>query len=646
VSLLHCRVGGILGIGALFAASLASASDLQLGDNVMWAATAREAVVPAGLDRATAGRYEDDFIFEYRSIAVHFSADTVELKSKRVSRYNSAVGVRDMGNMSISFDARSDLVRIEHALVIDSADNIHVVEPSAVQILPSDTVSAFSDAMYVLVPFQGLDIGSRAILVTTTTTDRDEVVAPWGASYYQQYGVPQEHVEIHISWDAPELEPAWHAELAGMSCKPVGERSVTCAGQDIPAYPLNEEVFYDDVVPQFVVAEQRSWGDIQDWYRPRFEAALSGNSSIAETAARLSEGLETEADILRAFHEFVATKIRYVALEHGENAYAPHSSAVTLERRYGDCEDKAALLVDLLKQVDIRMSPVLVSTTRRSVDKLATPTSRYFDHLIVCGALSNGHEYCLDGTDPYTGIDHLSGWIQGAAALRIDGNPAPHLLPQSDYRWVLRERTDMTLDASGNLEERGEIEYGNALGTSLREGLARLTTEELQDWAVKDYQNTVSDRVEPVFRFDGIDKTDRDVRVEWQTSYDSIVSPDEDLDFAERASWLLPMLRSLHTDNEVYEYRSPGLLFESVISINVHPRWNIAFPGPDIDMRSSFGELKRTYAVEGQTVTATTSFRTTARTVGVDEVDAFNKFLEIVQDESAFRTNGVLAETP
>lgn len=585
-----------------------------------------------------------DIVVQLRRIEFTLSEDTVETKRTRVYRYGTGEGVRDFGNIRISFDTVRDTVNVQHALVIDSMGGIHVVEPETVQILPDDSFNVFSDSRVALIPLTGLDIGATAIIIDTTTSNRGKDIGPWGVSIYEQLGVLQERLEIKINWTSPGLRPTWHSELDGMSCTETDNGSLSCFATGIPPYPADENAHYDDAVPQFVVAEKRSWANIGEWYRPLFQSALTSDQSVVDMAAQLSDGLDDETEVLRAIHRFVATKVRYVGLEHGDSAYVPHPTSTTLERRYGDCKDKAALLIDLLHHAGIEMSPVLVSTTRRNAEKLFVPTRNYFDHLIVCGTLTNGKEYCLDGTDPYTGIESLSDWIQGAVALHVQQDAGPILLSEDRYRWILREDLELTLTETGGLIEKGEMEYAGTYGTSIRQRLSGMNGSELQDWAMDDYHGTVSSLVDPSFEFSGIDDIETGVTVSWDATYTGLLSPSEDLEYAEQSSWLNQAINALRTENKVFDYRFPGLRYESMVTVNVNDGWEVGYTGPDIVMQNEFGDFRRNYEIQGQTVVINTSFAAASAVINVDDIERFTRFMEIIREEGVFRLYGTLRD--
>ena len=625
----------------------ASGNPTRLDSNVAFAATARQAIVPAAIDLTPTSAIKNDeesFVIQLRRIEYVLSEDSIERSVTRVYRYLQSDGVRDYGNVRTHFNGASDLVEIRHAMVVTSAGAIHVIEPETVQVLPTDTVDVFSDSKFVLLPLTGLDTGSTAIVIDHVKTSRRDLVAPWGVSISEQYGVTQERLEVHVKWSSPGLRPEWHSELPGMSCTESHDNSLMCVATDIPAYPINSDVYYDDIVPQLVLAEKRSWPEIGNWYETLFKTSLVSDASIVQMAAQLSEGLGDEVQKLKAIHDFVATQIRYVGLEHGSFAFRPHRTDLTLQRRYGDCKDKTALLIDLLKQVGINMSPVLVSTGRRDPKKLFVPSGSYFDHLIVCGALANGEEYCLDGTDPYSGIKPLGGWIQGAVALYVAQQSGPTVLPAERFRWVFDEELELTITDAGQLLENGRLVYNGAYGSSLRSNLSALSSKELQKWAIENYHLTVSDLVDPRFHFSGMDAINESLIMGWTTEYSNLVSPTHELKYVEVSAWLNSILSSLESDNDAYDYRFPGARYEATTTINVNKKWRINNISPDIDMQSQFGRFRRSHEIEGQKVLIRTSVEAPGGVIAVDDITRFARFLRILKEENAIRVEGAIRD--
>ena len=90
--------------------------------------------------------------------------------------------------------------------------------------------------------------------------------------------------------------------------------------------------------------------------RPQF--AL--DQPLKEQVAQLIKGARTDRDKIAAIQEFVLRSTRYVALEFGIYSYKPYPVAQTFARRFGDCKDKASLMIAMLREAGIDAELALV----------------------------------------------------------------------------------------------------------------------------------------------------------------------------------------------------------------------------------------------------------------------------------------------
>jgi hypothetical protein len=94
--------------------------------------------------------------------------------------------------------------------------------------------------------------------------------------------------------------------------------------------------------------------------------------------------------------------VRYLGVELGPNSHQPHPPDQVLRQRFGDCKDKALLLVALLRELGIDAAPALVNTTRRRGLDEVQPSPFAFDHAIV-QAQFNGRVVWIDATESSKG---------------------------------------------------------------------------------------------------------------------------------------------------------------------------------------------------------------------------------------------------
>jgi transglutaminase-like putative cysteine protease len=168
---------------------------------------------------------------------------------------------------------------------------------------------------------------------------------------------------------------------------------------DVKAFPLEADAppSYEQL-PWVEATEFKDWQEVARLGAKWFEAAGPPRGPLKQwvDTAR-ADATSTEEFLLRATR-FVQDQIRYVAVEVGMSRRRPTEPAVVFERRYGDCKDKTALLVAMLRAGGVLARPALVSSTRgRSLDNWAeSPLA--FDHVIVRVEPKEGHPLWIDPT--------------------------------------------------------------------------------------------------------------------------------------------------------------------------------------------------------------------------------------------------------
>src|SRR5262249_9214843 len=116
-----------------------------------------------------------------------------------------------------------------------------------------------------------------------------------------------------------------------------------------------------------------------------------------------TRGKTTREDKVRAIFEYVADDIRYVNYQSGE-WWLPNRPQQLLARRQGDCDDKAILLITLLKSAGIEATEVLTQTRYTAQPSVLQSTKAaipLFDHGIAYLPGTGGAPgLWLDATSP------------------------------------------------------------------------------------------------------------------------------------------------------------------------------------------------------------------------------------------------------
>jgi hypothetical protein len=137
--------------------------------------------------------------------------------------------------------------------------------------------------------------------------------------------------------------------------------------------------------------------------------------------------------------------------------WLPNRPQQLLARREGDCDDKALLLITLLKSVGIEAQEVMVQTRltgQPSVVLAKNVAVPLFDHGIAYLPGPGGGMY-LDATSPGSRLGPIPAMDARAVALRMDGPAEIVRLPASSPE---DHGADVNWDAKVNADGSGELE--------------------------------------------------------------------------------------------------------------------------------------------------------------------------------------------
>jgi transglutaminase-like putative cysteine protease len=129
-----------------------------------------------------------------------------------------------------------------------------------------------------------------------------------------------------------------------------------------------------------------TWSDVSKRISGIIESCMEPVAlDVSEKAKSLVEGKTARWERVRALSEFVQGTIVYLEITLDQDVLAgmrPHPPSEVLRHRYGDCKDKATLLVSMLRSVGEDARVALVSSGNPTAVAEAWPTPS-FDHMIV-----------------------------------------------------------------------------------------------------------------------------------------------------------------------------------------------------------------------------------------------------------------------
>lgn len=204
------------------------------------------------------------------------------------------------------------------------------------------------------------------------------------------------------------------------------------------------------VLAQVHVSTFNAWGDVGAWYWGLAREKMDVDDEVRAKVKEITKGLTSERDKIKAVYDYV-TRLRYVALEFGIEGIRPRRCALTMARGWGDCKDKATVIVTMLRELGIPATLVLVRTGMRGNIESRPASLAPFDHAI---AYVPSQDLYLDGTAEHTGMNELPVFDRGAFALQInEGKPKLVRLPQpSPEESNIKRKIEVTLGGDGTAQ--------------------------------------------------------------------------------------------------------------------------------------------------------------------------------------------------
>jgi hypothetical protein len=295
--------------------------------------------------------------------------------------------------------------------------------------------------------------------------------------------LPDFSEELPVQRDIPALETelqlqipekmGLHFKLRHDDTKPVesvadGMRTISWKLGEIPAY---EALPYDpparDMVTALDISSLDSWDAFAAWYRRLAHGSDTQDETVKAKAQELAAGNSSRLDKIRKAFEFVSA-LRYVAIEFGINGIRPRTPALVLQNRYGDCKDKANLLIALLADMGIDGRFCLLN--RGSSTDVTFP-SWQFNHAIAYVPKAPGagqpDDLWLDTTDSTAPFPTLSPGDIGRSALVFNSDSAGFLnvamagngITNLEEHWKLQEKSDGSWSGSLQSTWSGLAEY-------------------------------------------------------------------------------------------------------------------------------------------------------------------------------------------
>lgn len=227
---------------------------------------------------------------------------------------------------------------------------------------------------------------------------------------------------FRLTIDAPSAMPIRVARAGATKTRETirrrrGRTVRAYVAQNVPARPDSEGYLpYDEPRASYVAfSTGRTWRQVAASYGAVIDRRIAGGP-VPDLVNRLPRYTGRNRDeVVEAALALVNDNIRYTGLQLGQAAIVPWTPAETWRRKYGDCKDKATLLVALLRGAGLEADVALLNSGYGSDIRPELPGLGSFDHAIV--AVGSGPRMWIDPTSELARANELPRSDQGRWAL-------------------------------------------------------------------------------------------------------------------------------------------------------------------------------------------------------------------------------------
>lgn len=305
----------------------------------------------------------------------------------------------------------------------------HALDPSHINEMPAHEgdYKIYSDGKRLHAPFPAI---AQGVVVEEEYTDREtEPLFSGGRSGWTTLGrerTPVEHTRVAFDW--PAALPLRTSTLLLDHVTPQrseanGRVKLVWEMGRMEGVETRDGYMPPDVTnyAQINYSTGKSWEDLATQYAKVVDDRINV-AAVQSLVDGLIAGKTTVADKEAALLNYVDSEVRYTGIEFGGAAILPHDPADTLAKKYGDCKDKATLLVAMLRAAGIPAYVALLNAGSRMDVPADLPGMGLFDHAIVfVPGAGKGKtalpDLWIDATDQYARLGQLPIADQGRFAL-------------------------------------------------------------------------------------------------------------------------------------------------------------------------------------------------------------------------------------
>lgn len=433
---------------------------------------------------------------------VHAGPAPVRLTHRAVQA-NDVAALSEIGQLALEFSPTFERLQLHRVWILRGGQVVDHTRSAPLRLLQREARledGVYSGVITASIVLPGVRVGDVLQLVFSVAGDNP---AAWaGFSRHVDWEQPHRVALRRVTLLAPAAQAMrWHW-FGGPSAgpPPAPEEQVVGGLRRWRFEAANlRPAEIESLMPPFVEPRRQlqfsafpDWQAVARWAVDLFpphappaelDAVLARWRALPDAQERASQALQ-----------WVQNEIRHWSVSVGANALRPQSPATVVQRGYGDCKDKALLLLTLLRALGIESRPVLAALAVRHDPAAMLPAPDVFDHVIVQARL-DGREHYLDPTRhaQVGALSRMGQRFEGQAVLVADPDTTGLVTVRSPNRaeifrtWTHERLSQPQAQGEGRLEL--EVRWVGLQAEALRASLRQLDEAGLRQFVAAGYED-------------------------------------------------------------------------------------------------------------------------------------------------------------
>jgi tetratricopeptide (TPR) repeat protein/transglutaminase-like putative cysteine protease len=344
-------------------------------------------------------------------------------RTKSVSRMIEYVatpdGVDVVGTLSAWWAPWYDEKPAITARVIKKDGSVHTLDPKAITEATAEReLDIFSDQRVLHAPLPGVAEG--AIVEWTITRESRSPIAGGGKFGYFLFGASVPFDRQRLVLDADATVAPRIVNKSGFEPKTSeqnGRKRIVFEKGHTDAFDNDEDNLPSDelTVPYVAYANGSSWHDIAANYSAIVDKQIAADGDLKSVVATAIGSTTDRAEIIARLLDVIDKNVRYAGVEVGDGSIVPRPPKSVLQKKYGDCKDKATLLVAMLRTAGLSAHVALLDAGSGFDTVANLPGVDHFNHAIT--VVDGDQPMWIDPTDEFARAGQLPIEDQGRMAL-------------------------------------------------------------------------------------------------------------------------------------------------------------------------------------------------------------------------------------